>query len=42
MPFSWFYIFKLIPRRFRDFIYDLVARNRFKWFGKCNTCVSPK
>ena len=31
----------IIPRMIRDGIYDLIARNRYKWFGKRNTCVSP-
>ena len=27
-------IFQIIPQALRDRIYDLVARNRYKWFGK--------
>ncbi|MEM7779109.1 MAG: DCC1-like thiol-disulfide oxidoreductase family protein [Pseudomonadota bacterium] len=27
-------IFQIIPRPIRDWAYDLVARNRYKWFGK--------
>jgi predicted DCC family thiol-disulfide oxidoreductase YuxK len=27
-------IFWLIPRFVRDFFYDIIARNRYKWFGK--------
>lgn len=30
-------IFKIIPRPIRDWAYDLVARNRYKWFGKTET-----
>ena len=31
-------IFRLIPRRIRDYFYDAVARNRYKWFGKTECC----
>lgn len=34
-------IFKIIPRFIRDAIYDFVARNRYKWFGKYETCRLP-
>ncbi len=33
-----FYYLKIIPKGIRDYIYDLVARHRYKWFGKRNTC----
>src|SRR5699024_4127598 len=29
-----FYLFIIIPKPLRDILYDFVARNRFKWFGK--------
>lgn len=35
------YIFKIVPRVIRDFIYDWIARNRYKWFGKRDTCRMP-
>lgn len=36
-------IFSIIPFRVRDKLYDLVARNRIRWFGKSNHCmVLPK
>ena len=31
----------LLPRFVRDRIYDWVARNRYKWFGKKETCMIP-
>nr|WP_299068330.1 thiol-disulfide oxidoreductase DCC family protein [uncultured Allomuricauda sp.] len=34
-------IFTWIPTTFRDTIYDLVARNRYKWFGKKDQCMIP-
>lgn len=27
-------VFAIIPRPFRDWVYDLIARNRYRWFGK--------
>lgn len=33
----------IIPRFIRDFIYTILAKNRYKWFGKSETCQSyPK
>ena len=34
-------IFEWLPVRFRDSIYDIVARNRYKWFGKQEQCMIP-
>ena len=30
-----------VPRPVRDFAYDLVARNRYRWFGRKGTCRLP-
>lgn len=35
------YVFILIPKFFRDFIYDIIAKNRYKWFGKREVCLLP-
>lgn len=35
------YAFKLIPKRFRDAIYQWIARNRYAWFGKKDQCMLP-
>jgi len=32
---------RLIPRPIRDWIYDSVARNRYRWFGKTEACMIP-
>ncbi|MEX0324873.1 MAG: thiol-disulfide oxidoreductase DCC family protein [Puniceicoccaceae bacterium] len=32
----------ILPRGFRDGTYDWVAQNRYKWFGKYNSCWVPK
>jgi predicted DCC family thiol-disulfide oxidoreductase YuxK len=34
-----FLIFKLFPQRFNDYLYDLIARSRYRIFGKRKTCV---
>ncbi|MEL6531249.1 MAG: hypothetical protein AAFQ27_14925, partial [Pseudomonadota bacterium] len=34
-------VFRLIPRFMRDPLYLLVARNRYKWFGKREECWVP-
>ncbi len=31
----------LLPDFFNDFFYDYVAKNRYKWFGKKESCTSP-
>lgn len=35
------YIFIIIPKFIRDFIYEIIAKNRYKWFGKRETCMLP-
>jgi predicted DCC family thiol-disulfide oxidoreductase YuxK len=36
-----FYILIIIPRPIRDFFYDILARNRYKWYGKREECMVP-
>ena len=36
---QWTWIFQFIPRVIRDAIYDLVARNRYRWFGRRDACI---
>ena len=35
------YIFSIIPLGIRDSFYDLIAKNRYKWFGKDEVCKIP-
>ncbi len=35
------YLFLMVPRFFRDWVYDLIAQNRYKWFGKREECWLP-
>jgi len=32
---------KILPRSLRDYCYDLFARNRYKLFGKYDSCMLP-
>ena len=41
LPFSLMSAGYLIPRPIRDFLYRLVALNRYKLFGKTNSCLIP-
>jgi predicted DCC family thiol-disulfide oxidoreductase YuxK len=34
-------IFKVIPPFIRDPLYRIIARNRYKWFGKQDSCMLP-
>ncbi|MCL0105435.1 DCC1-like thiol-disulfide oxidoreductase family protein [Dehalococcoidia bacterium] len=34
-------VLKLVPRIFRDFLYDFVANRRLRWFGRRDTCRVP-
>lgn len=38
---KWTQLFWIFPRFFRDWIYDIIARNRYKWFGKREECMVP-
>jgi predicted DCC family thiol-disulfide oxidoreductase YuxK len=35
------YGFIVIPRPIRDVVYKFISRNRYKWFGKKETCRIP-
>lgn len=35
------YMLIIIPRPVRDFVYNVVAENRYKWFGKRQECFVP-
>ena len=38
---KWTQIFWVIPNFIRDAVYDLIAKNRYKWFGKKEECMIP-
>lgn len=35
------YGFIILPRFLRDGIYHFIARNRYRWFGKKDSCMVP-
>ncbi|SNT24598.1 Predicted thiol-disulfide oxidoreductase YuxK, DCC family [Ekhidna lutea] len=35
------YAFIIIPKFLRDWVYDIIAKNRYKWFGKKDQCMIP-
>jgi predicted DCC family thiol-disulfide oxidoreductase YuxK len=35
------YMLKLVPEYFRNKIYRIIAINRYRWFGRINTCELP-
>lgn len=40
-PLNLSYAFMMIPGFIRDGVYNVIARNRYKWFGKKETCRLP-
>ncbi len=40
-PLKYCYYLKYIPKSIRDLIYDLIAKNRYSWFGKRDECLIP-
>jgi predicted DCC family thiol-disulfide oxidoreductase YuxK len=38
---KWTQLFWIFPKFLRDAIYNLIARNRYKWFGKKQECMVP-
>lgn len=37
----WTQLFWIVPRLVRNSIYNLIAKNRYKWFGKKESCMIP-
>lgn len=41
---SWYslaFAFIIIPAFIRNFVYTTIAKNRYKWFGKKDSCMMP-
>lgn len=38
---KWVKLFWLVPKFIRDWIYGIIAKNRYKWFGKKEECWLP-
>lgn len=41
MPWRLLGVFRVVPRFVRDAVYRFVARHRYRWFGKSETCRIP-
>ncbi|SKA43150.1 Predicted thiol-disulfide oxidoreductase YuxK, DCC family [Chitinophaga eiseniae] len=43
LPFPWKLLYAgiVIPRFVRDGVYDIIARNRYRWFGRKDSCMIP-
>ena len=40
-PWPLFFVLLIIPSFIRDGVYDFIAKNRYKWFGKKEQCMIP-
>ncbi len=40
-PWKIFSVFRVLPRPMKNLMYDLVAKNRYRLFGKRDTCMIP-
>ena len=40
-PRSLMTIFFIVPKALRNWVYDYVAKNRYKWYGKKDACMIP-
>ncbi len=38
---KWLQVFWIVPKVLRDAVYNVIARNRYKWFGKKEECMIP-
>jgi predicted DCC family thiol-disulfide oxidoreductase YuxK len=34
-------VFRIIPTTIRNILYDYIAKNRYKWYGKQESCMMP-
>ena len=35
------YAFIIVPKIFRDWVYDIIAKNRYRWWGRQESCWVP-
>ena len=38
---KWVRLLGIVPKFIRDAVYNVIAKNRYKWFGKKNECWVP-
>ena len=41
-PYPLFAVFRIIPTFLRDPVYSFIAQNRYRWFGKKDSCMIPQ
>lgn len=41
LPWKLLSIFSIFPTELNDFFYNIIAKSRYKWFGKLDTCRLP-
>jgi predicted DCC family thiol-disulfide oxidoreductase YuxK len=37
----WTGVFRAVPESWRDALYGIIARNRYRWFGRMDACMLP-
>lgn len=40
-PWKMAYAFIIVPKFIRDFVYNIIAKNRYRWFGEKEECMIP-
>ncbi|MDA9775202.1 DUF393 domain-containing protein [Algibacter sp.] len=40
-PINLLAIFLIVPNFIRNWVYDFIAKNRYKWYGKKEACIIP-
>jgi predicted DCC family thiol-disulfide oxidoreductase YuxK len=40
-PIQFTVVFFIVPTFIRDWVYNFIAKNRYKWFGKKDVCMIP-
>ena len=38
-PWNFLYFFIVVPKVIRDFVYNIIAKKRYIWFGKRDSCL---
>ena len=41
LPINLMCVFYIIPPFIRNWVYDYIAKNRYKWYGKQDACMIP-
>lgn len=41
-PWFFLYGFIIVPQFIRDGVYNIIAKNRYRWFGRKDACMIPK